>query len=325
MSNNQKWKDKLLSSSFPLEYEAMKLIASEGFSVSSEYTYSRLDGDVKKDFSVDIDALDFTPFGNPNEITSDVHFLIECKYRKSGTYWLFLPDPNEDEYSPFTLGQTIRAVDNFTKFKLGPNCVISFDDNDELPFCIKGVEIDIVNSSAHDAQIKHGLSQLQYALPAMFENLINSSSYAAPDEAIPFFICPILLTNAPLFVANNDFSMNAVKDSNCIEDIAHEVPYLVTYHDISPDFTEHCRKEFESKLKFDLKHLEEVGNYRSARGSYELELPINLIESLIQGRTSELKGHFTQFIVCNWENFPQLIQDLKDSITLAMSSVESDT
>jgi hypothetical protein len=325
MSNNQKWKDKLLSSSFPLEYEAMKLLAGDGFSVSSEFSYSRLDGDIRKDFSVDIDALDFTPFGNPNEVTSYVHFLVECKYRKVGTNWLFLPDPNNDEYSSFTLGQTIRAVDNFTKLKFSPNCVTSFDDKEELPFCLKGVEIDIVNSAAHDGQIKHGLSQLQYALPSMFERLITHSSFPMPDDAIPFFICPILLTSAPLFVANTDFSMSAVKDSNCIEDIAHEVPYLVTYQDISPEFTEHCQNEFESKLRFNLKHLEEIGNYRSSLGEYDFDLPINFIESLIQGRTSELKGSFTQYIVCNWDHFPLLIKDLKEAITLAMSSVESDS
>ena len=325
MSKNQKWKDKLLSSSFPLEYEAMKLIASEGFSVSSEYTYSRFDGNAKKDFSVDIDALDFTPFGNPNEVTSDVHFLVECKYRKSGTNWLFLPDPSNDDYSPFTLGQTIRAVDNFTKINLGRDCVVDFDENEYLPFCIKGVEIDTVNAAAHDGQIRHGLSQLQYALPAMFENLINSSSYEAPDENIPFFICPILLTNAPLFVAKENFSMDLVTNSESIEDIAIQVPYLVTYQDISPDFTEHCRNEFGEKLHFDLTFLEKIGAHRSSLGAYEFELPIKLIESLIEGKRSELKGYFTQFIVCSWESFPELINDLKNSITQAMNNVESDT
>lgn len=323
MSSNQKWKDKLLSSSFPLEYEAMKLIASEGFSVSSEFTYSRLDNNVKKDFSVDINALDFTPFGNPNEVTSDVHFLVECKYRKSGTNWLFLPDPNIDDYSSFTLGHTIRAVDNFTKSKLGGNSVVSFDENENLPFCIKGVEVDVINSAAHDGQIRHGLSQLQYALPAMFKNLINSATFESPDQAIPFFICPILLTNAPLLVAKENFSMESVINSDCLEDITREVSYLVTYYDISPDFTEHCQSEFESKFQYDLEYLEKIGLHRTSLGAYEFQLPIPLMESLMQGKTSELKEYFTQFIVCNWEGFPELINDLKKAITSAMSNIET--
>ena len=39
----------------------------------------------------------------------------------------------------------------------------------------------------------------------------------------PFFICPILLTNAPLYVANDDFSMLSVLGTNKIDDIAKKV------------------------------------------------------------------------------------------------------
>jgi hypothetical protein len=319
MSTNQKWKDKLLSSSFPLEYEAMKTLAKYGFSISSEFTYSRLDGNVKKDFSVDIDALAFTPFGNENDVTGSARLLVECKYRKTGTNWLFLPDPNEPGYSPFTLGQTIRAVDNFSKDILSPNCVVSFDENENLPFCFKGVEIDTVNSSAHDAQIRHGLSQLQYALPALFEHEIMFSGEQ------PFFICPIMLTNAPLYVANDDFSMLSVLGTSKIDDIAKKVPYLVTYHDISPDFTHHCINEFDSNLQYNLGELEEVEKFREAQGEYDHCLPIQLIESLISGQTSTLKGYFTQYIVCNWEHFPELIEDIKKGISEAMSEVKNDT
>ncbi|MEK2144736.1 hypothetical protein WOC23_22370 [Vibrio parahaemolyticus] len=81
---SQKWKDKLLSSSFPLEFEAMKELSKDGFSVSSEFAYSRLDGDTRKDFSVDIDALCFTPFESEDDVTGSVHLLVECKYRKMG-------------------------------------------------------------------------------------------------------------------------------------------------------------------------------------------------------------------------------------------------
>jgi len=319
MSTNQKWKDKLLSSSFPLEYEAMKVLAKNGFSISSEFSYSRLDGDIKKDFSVDIDALSFTPFGNESDLTGSAHLLVECKYRKPGTNWLFLPDPNEPGFSPFILGQTIRAVDNFSKDILSPNCVVSFDDNENLPFCFKGVEIDTVNSSAHDAQIRHGLSQLQYALPALFEHGIMFGGEQ------PFFICPILLTNAPLYVANDDFSMQTVLSTNKVDDIAKKVPYLVTYHDISPDFTHHCINEFNTNLHYDLEEFEDIGKFRKSKGEYEHCLPIHLIDSLISGNKSTLKGYFTQYIVCNWEHFPELIQDIKDAISEAMIEMDNDT
>ena len=51
-----KWKDCLLSSSLPFEFEIAKLLASAGFFISADYTYSRTDAGVTKDFSVDIEA-----------------------------------------------------------------------------------------------------------------------------------------------------------------------------------------------------------------------------------------------------------------------------
>ncbi|HCG7916523.1 TPA: hypothetical protein NJ492_004466 [Vibrio parahaemolyticus] len=316
---SQKWKDKLLSSSFPLEFEAMKELSKDGFSVSSEFAYSRLDGDTRKDFSVDIDALCFTPFENEDDVTGSVHLLIECKYRKKGTKWLFLPDPNRSDYSPFTLGQTIRAIDNFSYDVLPPNCVVPFDEKEGLEFCFKGVEVDTANASAHDGQIRHGLSQLQYALPPLLTHSIMFGSN------IPFFICPILLTNAPLYVANKDFSMVLVQESNEIENMAKEVPYLVTYQDVSPDFTQHCVSEFNANFKYSFEELESIGAFRLSEGEYEHQLPIPLVKSLTTGELSTLKGYFTQFIVCNWDHFPTLISDIKANISMAMETVKTDT
>jgi len=323
MAHNQKWKDKLLSSSFPLEFEAMRCLADKGFSVSSEFSYSRLDGDIQKDFSVDVEAMAFTPFGEENNLTGTVSLLVECKYRKEGTSWLFLPDPNDPEFSPFTLGRTIRAVDNFSKDILIPNSVVSFDEN--LPLCFKGVEVDLLNASAHDKEIKHGLNQLHYALPSMLAREINSSSWASPDPSQPFFICPILLTTAPIYLAKNSFSIDLVKDSSGIDEIANRVPYLVTYHDVSPDFIRHCVREFSDNLVFDVEHLKDIGSYRLSKGEYEHLLPLNVIESLLSGRVSELKSYFTQYIVCDWQHFPELIDNLKTSINFAMSGAENDT
>ena len=320
MANSQKWKDKLLSSSFPLEFEAMRCLADKGFYVSSDFSYSRLDGGTQKDFSVDVEARAFTPFGEENNLTGTVHLLVECKYRKDGTSWLFLPDPNEPEFSPFTIGQTIRAVDNFSKNVLAPNSVVLFDEN--LPFCFKGVEIDLINASAYDKEIKHGLNQLHYALPSLLVSEINSSTWASIDPGRPFFICPILLTTAPIYLAKDSFSVDLVKASSELIEIADRVPYLITYQDVSPDFIQHCIREFSDKLVFDVEHLNDLGSYRLSKGEFEHLLPLNIIESLISGRLSALKSYFTQYIVCDWQHFPELIDNLKKSISFAMSGVE---
>lgn len=100
---------------------------------------------------------------------------------------------------------------------------------------------------------------------------------------------------------------------------------MVTYHDISPDFIRHCVREFSDSLVFDVEHLNDIGSYRVSKGEYEHLLPLSVIESLLSGRVSELTRYFTQYIVCNWQHFPELVDNIKNSITFAMSSAESDT
>ncbi|MGE4533204.1 hypothetical protein [Halomonas sp.] len=321
MKSNSKWKDKLLSSSFPLEYEAMKILVEKGFSVSSEFSYSRLDGDVVKDFSVDIEALAFAPFSDPNDITGTVRLLVECKYRKDGVAWLFLPDPNDPSFSPFVMGHTIRAVDCFSKDILSPNSMVPFDDRGNVVFCFKGVEVDTLNPSAHDAQIKHGVNQLHYALPVMLEKEINNNSFPQSDPAKPFFIVPILLTNAELYIADEEFSMRLVMENDSLDDIAFRAPYVITYNDISPDFESHCTAVFENGIFFDAEYLSEIGSYRSSEGEYENCLPLNVIESLESNRMFEMKRYFTQYIVCSWDGFPELVEDIKNTISTALKDV----
>lgn len=81
MSGSKKWKSKLLSSSFPLEYEVAKSLVAEGFSVSFDFTYCRNDNGTLKDFSVDILGVGEPPFLDPNQSDADLDLLIECKYR----------------------------------------------------------------------------------------------------------------------------------------------------------------------------------------------------------------------------------------------------
>jgi hypothetical protein len=112
-----KWKSRLASSGVPLEFEAAKILAKKRFAVSADYTYARDDAGVVKDFSVDLEASGFTPFGNPNSITSSVSILVECKYRLPSTRWLFLPDPNY-YYTSLVVGHTLNAVYEFPRLNL---------------------------------------------------------------------------------------------------------------------------------------------------------------------------------------------------------------
>lgn len=314
---NMKWKDKLVSSSFPLEYEAAKILVKNHFIVDSDYTYSRSDLGTKKDFSVDINATAYIPYTNDNKIDSEINILVECKQRKKSVKWLFLPDPNKDDFSSLTLGRTINVIDNFSKEFIEANATVSLDENTFL--CYKGIEIDTNDGRVYDNELRHGLHQLQYALPRLLKENIIHNIFGHEEDNKPFFICTILLTTATLHVAKKMLTISKVEESSNIEDFSKEVPYLITYLDHGPDFKEHCKNEFKDLNEIDMNNsvVKSISEYRQKNGEYNFLLPENLAKSLQRANTSELHEYFTQMIVCNMDEFPNLIKEIKKITTKA--------
>ena len=182
MSEPGKWKSKLLSSSVPMEYEVARVLVERGFAVDADYSYARDDAGITKGFSVDIRATGYPPFRG-NKLLTTIELLVECKHRHRSNKWLFFRDPNTEDMSPFTLGYTIRAVDRFSPAFFSPGSTVSFDE--EAIFCIKGVEVDTSNGNVHDTEIKHGLAQLQYALPRLLTDSIRSTFSTVTRITIP--------------------------------------------------------------------------------------------------------------------------------------------
>ncbi|ESA38144.1 hypothetical protein N836_32445 [Leptolyngbya sp. Heron Island J] len=309
MSKSGKWKSKLISSSLPLEFEAAKFLVSQGFSVSADYTYARDDSGVVKDFSVDLQATAYLPFSQPDRITAQLDLLIECKQRNPNVRWLFLPDPNPPDFSPITFGRTIRAIDNFSLKFFRPSATTDFDAS--IKHCYKGTEIDESNGNVYDSELKHGISQLQYALPRLLAETALDNLRKHEDDNIPFLICPILLTTADLMVAKRNLDTSMIESAQCLSDISKSVPYLVLYSDYGPDFQKHCIKEciqlgkIESKIldKFDRKRFE-AGEYSSISTSF-------LCQCLAEGMRADLVDYFTQFVICQTSSLKSLIRDIK--------------
>lgn len=296
----------MISSSLPLEFEAAKILVSKGFSVRADFAYSRVDSGVSKDFSVDLHASGFPPFSNPNEILSTLDMLVECKQRHSNISWLFFPDPNRPDFSPITLGYTLHAVDLFSRSFFAADATVPFDKN--INSCYKGIEVDESNGGVYDAELKHGIMQLQYALPRLYTNNAFFNVTNHPEDNHPFLFCSILLTTSNLFVARKGITTIDVEKSSSLNDIADLVPYLVLYSDHGPDFESHCRKE--CALLHDLSKMESllaIEAYRSENGEYDHLLPSRVAKSLAAG----IGDHFTQFIVCSMKNFPSLIDRIK--------------
>jgi len=81
MTTDNKWKSRLLSSSLPLEYEIAKILTQKGFTIRPDYTYSRNDAGVTKDFSADIEASQAAPFGQDETAYASLSLVAESKFR----------------------------------------------------------------------------------------------------------------------------------------------------------------------------------------------------------------------------------------------------
>jgi len=304
MANSTKWKSKLVSSSLPLEFEVAKLLVTHGFSITADYSYARDDSGVVKDFSVDLQAIAFLPFSNPNKITSQLKLLVECKQRHPNVRWLFFPDPNRPDFSPFTLGYTIRAIDEFSRKFFRPNATVEFDA--QVPYCYKGIEVDELDGRVYDAELKHGISQLQYALPRL---LTNTALFSFNEQ--PSLICPILLTTSELLVARHNLTTNSVEAANSLLDLAKPTPYVILYSDYGLDFEKHCVRECAQLEHLDPEAIEYLDAYRHEHGEYDSKLPSVVCKSLANGKRAKLISHFTQFVVCQMNSFDILIHNIK--------------
>lgn len=309
MANSAKWKSKLVSSSLPLEFEVAKSLVSQGFSVHADYTYARDDSGIVKDFSVDLEATAFLPFSNPNKITAQLELLVECKQRHPNVRWLFFPDPNRPDFSPIVLGHTIRTIDQFSKKFFRSNVTVEFDNH--APHCYKGVEVDEADGRVYDSELKHGISQLQYALPRLFAETVLFNLHGHYEENKPFLICPILLTTAELLVAQHNLTTSMVETATCLSDIAKPAPYIILYSDYGPDFERHCIRECVQLGSLEPHAIEDIEKYREEHGEYSFHLPSFLCKSLVEGMRATLVSYFTQFVVCQTSSFDVLISDIK--------------
>lgn len=317
-----KWKSALNSSSIPLEFETAKILVNKGFTVFSDYSYSRNDLGIKKDFSVDIHARGEPPFRKDSKLDIKLDLLIECKQRHSGNQWLFLPDINNSEYTNYYIGETMHGIDNYSKYFFEKKYFTDFDD--KFCFCYKGVEIDTSNNKVHADEIKHGIYQLQYALPRLYKEHIANNLSCPPNINFPFMYCAILLTTSDLFIAHKSFSIRNVDNiKESINEIAKKVPYLILYNYCNPDFMNHCKEEFSLfKHFYNTQKINEIEDYRKKNNSNQLDLPITTMYSLMNGFDLELSKYFSQFIVCSLRHFSRLIDQINNIAIQATENIK---
>jgi hypothetical protein len=236
MDNEHKkiWKDHLLKSSLPLEYDVLKYLEQKGAIADFEYSYLKADENKTiKEFSYDIDASYIFP---PHY----VDLMIECKYRHQSTNWVFIP---EDYGGPYEVYQNsfLHASDHFTKkLKFLYDGSFPFE---YAPLCSRGIEIG--STGDNSKTIIQASTQLAYAFAGkMVDGMLHQADQLLGGEVI-FYHIPIIITTAKLFRLRSNVSIEAIEHSDSIEQVADQHDSLVLKYRTGLDLRNHSQHVFE--------------------------------------------------------------------------------
>jgi len=229
-----KWKDYLLKSGLPLEYEVKELLDKRKCISSFEYSYLRSDENkIINEFSFDIDSAYI-------KMNHFFKLMIECKYRDSSTNWLFLPG---EVYHPNEFGEPtfLHPCDYFTDTLDFPRKDLELKKIGKS--CVKGIEL--TTTGQNPKTITQAVNQLSYAMAEMitdsmlhqYEELLSSSDFI-------FYNVPIIVTTANLFRLKEDVTIEKIKSSNEISELATKEDYLILETKIGKDLANHNRKIF---------------------------------------------------------------------------------
>lgn len=228
-NNSTKWKDFLLKSSLPLEYEVKKLLDEYKCVGSYEYTYLRKDENgLNCEFSYDIDEA----------YIKGGHFfnlMIECKFRDPSTDWVFIPEEygGMDEIDSYCF---LNPVDHFAKKKF-----IDLDYEPLAPLCGKGIEL--TSGGQNPKTITQAVSQLSYAMAEkILDSMENQINRWIPE--VIFYNVPIIVTTANLIRLKENTTIDEIKRSKTIEEIGTKEECLVLKNNIGRDLEQYSFDKF---------------------------------------------------------------------------------
>ena len=212
---NTKWKDYLLKSSIPLEYEVKKIFDEKGCVGSYDYTYLRRDeNEVINEFSYDLDL----------SYIKNEHFfelMVECKYRDISTNWIFIPEKYRwlDDIESYSFLNPNDHFNKKTKFQKLEYEIIA-------PLCGKGIEIN--SGGTNPKTITQAVNQLSYA---MAEKIVSGMEHQI-DELLGgsefiFYNIPIIITTANLYRLNENVSIEQIKKAKDIIQVTSKEDCLI--------------------------------------------------------------------------------------------------
>lgn len=258
-----KAKDALLASGLPLEHSVEKRLGHLGFhATGGDFSYWRRSNGEHRDFSVDLALSGGLLSGrltrpeegeNPSTVVGVAvkwELLVECKYRRPNVRWLFAPSPRTTngvcrDFHRVHLCMNGRGTHPFLTSAsgfghIGPGtpasrigsswCQSAHPEGWHAAVAMRGVEMrkgDEESADAFSTPIRRGVSQLQYGLvPRCREAILDifqSQRESTYHEASASVFTPILVTTAELWLFRDDVDLDAVKNADSLEGIAHRV------------------------------------------------------------------------------------------------------
>lgn len=225
------WKNHLLKSGLPFEYEVKECFTNHDCTVWDEYSYIRSDeNNFEKEFSYDIDV-------NYWEGNNSFTLMVECKYKTEPTKWFFLPDPYSYQ-SDLTQNSFLHTIDYFKKSKfLFGHSPYDKVQNPLGPFCLKGVEI--YQSQFLEVNIFKAINQLSFAF---VDQVIQSLQCQLEQETFyetNFFNIPIIITNAELYLINEKLTTADIENTEDIDEISKRKDFLMFHNKIGEGLRRH--------------------------------------------------------------------------------------
>ncbi len=259
---SKSWKENLLKSSLPLEYETSLILNANRILVNGEYSYARPnENGVVTDFSIDIHAKDYFHL-TKETIWAEIQYIIECKYCHEGVNWLFYPGVDPVDGHGF-----LEPYDQLRAYTLESEYLDKFDR--ERPYAIKGLEL--VPDGSNPNTILRGLEQLRHgAANVTFETMKDSFENSIDNQYPIQIFAPILVTTAKLLVLKERVKIENIKESSEIGEISKEVNSLM----IIPQHSLSFEKFFDDLKRQHLK-------------PYEKQMT-NLYQVIAQAKKSDL-------------------------------------
>lgn len=209
--SNKSWKNFLLSSSIPLEHSVKEILNKYEIS-SREYNYLREnESGITTNFSVDLSAFCRC---EKYKKTYDVDYLIECKYRHTGTQWIFMPDK-----ITFTELTSFICNEFCNNFEIAEYLFQEYFSN--YPLVDKGIEI--LPNNFNPKSIKQSIQQLSYA----YVNKKNDNFDILYNYRDLFLIIPIIVTTAELWKIKDNITLEDFQKNNDITEIAEQKDLLI--------------------------------------------------------------------------------------------------